>query len=137
MTHLGTGAQAPFRDMDGCCHAVACDILSGDGNRNRVIVEGDHRLCTELSQSDSQNTRASTEIQGAEPWSGMLLEQAQTELRRRMEPGTEGHPWVKVQQQIIRLGLVLQPGGYDHRTLPNAHHAVVLFPGVGPILLLK
>ena len=67
----------------------------------------------------------------------MLLEQAQTELRRRMEPGTEGHPGIKIQHQIIGLGLVLQPGGHNHRAWPNAHHAVVLFPGIGPILLLE
>src|ERR1700712_4414714 len=38
---------------------------------------------------------------------------------------------------VIRLGRILQPRGYDHRARADALDGVVLLPGVGPVLFLQ
>ncbi len=64
-----------------------------------------------------------------------FLDLVEAEAGCRVHAGAEGHAWIEDQDDVIRLGFVLEPGRPDDNPIAGAERSVVLFPGVGPVLL--
>ena len=137
VAHCVASAQATLGGAYRGGDPVAGDILGGDTHGDGVIVERDDWVCPQLGGGDGENAGAGAKVEDALAGLHVAFEQAQTELRGRVQPRAEGHTGVKVEDHIIGTGLVLKPRGHNHRALADPHDVVVLLPSVRPILLLK
>src|SRR5215218_763035 len=53
-----------------------------------------------------------------------------------METCSECHAGIQLDDDLVRSRIVVMPGCFHQHAAPDAMDTVVLFPGVGPVLLL-
>jgi hypothetical protein len=63
-----------------------------------------------------------------------LFQILETELSGRVQPSTERHAWIELDDDVSASSNVLLPGWLDYDALTDAMYLVVLAPSVGPIL---
>src|SRR5579883_1388202 len=127
--------DASFSDLNPRCQAVRSHVLPRGSDGDWIDVDGDHAASAEPDRGNSQDTRASSDVEDLVSGANDRLEELEAPASRRMEARPEGGTGVQGDQDVARLWLIVEPGRANDDPLANAKGMVMRFPGARPVFL--
>ena len=133
--HSATYSEKIALQSDDVRDVVLFDVFLGDGDRNGVVVHGDHLARSEFRRRNRENARAAAHVIDAHPGADNVLKPAQTHRCRRMCPRSECRPGVEINDDLIPRRRILLPcWAYDDAT-PDLLGVDIRLPRLCPILI--
>ena len=139
-----TSTRCHFRQRSLSHHqllrdAVYQSVPAGRCHRPGIIVHGQCRGCTQVYGRNSQDARSRPYVEDVHSRTHQALQRLQAHLRRRVQTGTESHPGIQRQDDVIGSERFLQrrPTWSDPQTLSYTEWPIVIFPGLSPVLVLQ
>ena len=127
--------QITLLHTDFFCQFIAGNIFNSYSYRSSINIHRFNCFSTKFSSSNSQNSRASTNIKYFHISTQNFFQTFHTHTGRMMCSCTKRHTWIDFNNMFTSFRCIFFPGRLNHQCSANMRNMEILFPFVSPILL--